>query len=340
MHKHLYWLFVILPLFAEAQDPQFSQYYANPLYLNPALTGNIASARAGVSYRRQWPAIDANFDTYTVYYDQYLPDVNSAVGLLLMHDRQGVAGLNSTSAHANYVYQMPLSNGLTVRPGISLGVFQRAVNTDNLKWGDQFDGSGFSGITSEDLSNYDPVYQFDLSLGGLVYTPFWWAGASWSHINEPAYTFIDQPSDLAKLPYKISVHGGYRIALPADEIRVGLDKFGRERSITPTFEFKYQNAFRQLSLGGYLTWEPLVVGLWYRGIPIGSNEVKNRSESAILMIGLLRSRYSIGYSFDYTLSSLRIATGGAHEVTFAYQFKMGNPKKPPYNKRQVPCPDF
>ncbi|EMR01654.1 type IX secretion system membrane protein PorP/SprF [Cesiribacter andamanensis] len=45
------------PLFA--QDPQFSQYYANPLYLNPALTGNGSAGRVGVNFRQQWPSIDA-----------------------------------------------------------------------------------------------------------------------------------------------------------------------------------------------------------------------------------------------------------------------------------------
>jgi type IX secretion system PorP/SprF family membrane protein len=340
MLKHLRWLLLLVPSLSWAQDPQFSQYYANPLYLNPALTGNIPSARAGLSYRTQWPQLDqASFDTYTFYYDQFLQDYDSGIGLLLMHDRQGVVGLSSTSAHANYAYQLPLSNGMTLRPGISVGVIQRAVNTANLRWADQFSSGGFTQPTQEDLGIFDPIYQFDVSLGGMLYTPQWWLGASWSHLNQPDYSYGDNTGN-GNLPYKISLHGGYRIALPADEIRVGLDKFGRERSITPTFEFKYQGGFKQASVGGYLTWEPVVAGLWYRGIPIPGNEVRNQNEAAIFMLGLIKGRYTIGYSFDYTLSSLGIATGGAHEVTLSYQFKQGNPKKPPQNKRQIPCPHF
>lgn len=38
-------LFTVLCLFivaeVEAQDPQFSQFYANPIYLNPAFAGTI-----------------------------------------------------------------------------------------------------------------------------------------------------------------------------------------------------------------------------------------------------------------------------------------------------------
>jgi len=39
----------------KAQDPHFSQFYAAPLYLNPALAGTSAgNYRVGVNYRDQW----------------------------------------------------------------------------------------------------------------------------------------------------------------------------------------------------------------------------------------------------------------------------------------------
>ena len=39
---------------SNAQDIQFSQYYAAPLYLNPALAGINQIGRAGINYRNQW----------------------------------------------------------------------------------------------------------------------------------------------------------------------------------------------------------------------------------------------------------------------------------------------
>ncbi|WP_287060456.1 type IX secretion system membrane protein PorP/SprF, partial [Algoriphagus sp.] len=44
---------------AFAQDPQYSQYYAAPLYLNPAMAGGELTGRVGFNYRNQWPSIDA-----------------------------------------------------------------------------------------------------------------------------------------------------------------------------------------------------------------------------------------------------------------------------------------
>jgi type IX secretion system PorP/SprF family membrane protein len=324
-----------------AQDPQFSQYYANPLYLNPALTGNGTAGRAGVNFRQQWPSIDATFTTYTAYIDNYFADYSSGVGAILMHDRQGLAGMQSTSLHLQYAYQLPLTRKLTLRPGMGLGVIERRLDYSNLQFADQFNGSGFNaiGATSENLAGLDPFYQFDLNLGGMLYTPRLFVGLSANHLNRPGFSFNDDSNE--QLPVKYSVHGGYRIALRADAIRSEYDRFGRQRSITPTFEYKMQREFKQLSLGAYLTWEPLVVGLWYRGLPISAVEnVRNKNESAIVMIGLMHGKMNMGYSFDYTLSSLSMATGGAHEVSLVYNLQFNRNKKPPPNVRVIPCPDF
>ena len=46
-----------------AQDPQFSQFYANPVYLNPAFAGTARCPRVVLNYRNQWPGIPGNFVT-------------------------------------------------------------------------------------------------------------------------------------------------------------------------------------------------------------------------------------------------------------------------------------
>ena len=50
-------------LSAWAQDPQFTQFYANPLYLNPAFAGTVRCPRAVLNYRNQWPALTGTFVT-------------------------------------------------------------------------------------------------------------------------------------------------------------------------------------------------------------------------------------------------------------------------------------
>ena len=337
----LLYLFLTAP--AQAQDPQFSQFYANPLYLNPGLVGNVENARVGVNFRHQWPAIDANFTTFSAYFDYFLEDFNSGVGVLLMRDQQGLAGLNSTSLQLQYAYQLSLTEKLSFRPGITIGGIQRSINKDKLQFADQFNGTGFDpiGQSGEDLSGLKPIYQFDLGLGGVLYMPNAYLGASVSHINQPSFTFFEGEGNSSYLPYKLSVHGGYVISLEPDPLGRSYSQLGKERSITPTFEYKSQGDFRQMSLGAYLTYEPVVFGVWYRGLPVGGLEgVENNNEAAIFLLGLDTGDLNIGYSFDYTLSDLTINTGGAHEISANYHFRLSNKRRPPKNVRLIPCPEF
>ncbi|MEY3270304.1 MAG: hypothetical protein RIS89_402, partial [Bacteroidota bacterium] len=40
-----------------AQDPTFTQFYANPVYMNPALAGSSGCPRVALNYRNEWPQL-------------------------------------------------------------------------------------------------------------------------------------------------------------------------------------------------------------------------------------------------------------------------------------------
>jgi len=54
---------------AIAQDPQFTQFYANPLYLNPAFAGTARCPRVTMNYRNQWPVLTGTFVITSASYD-------------------------------------------------------------------------------------------------------------------------------------------------------------------------------------------------------------------------------------------------------------------------------
>ena len=104
-------LFTVLASFvligdAVAQDPQFSQFYANPLYLNPAFAGTARCPRLAMNYRNQWPGIPGNFVTYSASYDQHVDNMNGGLGVLVMNDRAGAGALTTTGASGIYSYQL------------------------------------------------------------------------------------------------------------------------------------------------------------------------------------------------------------------------------------------
>lgn len=327
-----------------AQDPQFSQFYAAPLYLNPALTGGTGQARAGINYRNQWPAIDANFTTMSAYFDYFIEDARSGVGIILNRDIEGLAGLRSLNVGLQYSYELQFSENLGFRPVAQIALYNRDINFNRLTFGDQFDpqtGEIINPATAEQFrTNFSKTF-VDLSLGGVLFTKSAWLGVAAFHLNQPNQSIIDENSPL---PIKLSVHGGFKYYMKPGVKGSGVYAQEAERSIAPVFQYRHQGEFDQLDLGLYYTAEPLVLGLWYRGVPFKQVNGFVNNESIVLLLGFTnigaKQALNIGYSYDYTISKLGAGSGGAHEFSMVYTWPMRDPRKPPRDKLVIPCPDF
>lgn len=338
--------FAIISLFgsitAFAQDPQYSQYYAAPLYLNPAMAGSELTGRVGFNYRNQWPSIDAKFTTFSAYYDTYLPDYNSGIGVMVMQDTEGAAQLRSTTISAIYSYELKLGENSYFRPGFQASYIRREIGFyENLVFANQINPSDPFGPTlpGTDIPGLgDPVSMLSLSLGGMFFTENFWIGAAAHHVNEPNQSFID---GLSPLPAKFSVHAGYRISLGQGSMRQDFTHLRKERYLTPTINYKRQGPFEQLDVGAYFYVEPIVFGVWYRGLPYKPVENQSNRDAIVMMVGLnLLSGLNIGYSFDYTVSQLGIQSGGAHEISLSWTLPNNNQGKPARRDTILPCPKF
>ncbi|MCD9014524.1 PorP/SprF family type IX secretion system membrane protein [Parachryseolinea silvisoli] len=337
-------LILVLEGAVTAQDPQFSQFYAAPLYLNPALAGGTNQARAGLNYRNQWPSIDANFTTLSAYFDYFIEDYNSGIGVILSQDREGLAGLRSLSLGLQYSYELSITKELGFRPGVQIGIFNRDVNFDKLTFGDQYDpntGQLISQQTAETFKTQSARTFVDLSFGGVFFTKSAWLGVSAWHLTQPNQSLIGEES---KLPVKLSLHGGFKFFMKPGTTGSGVYARKAERSISPAFQYRHQGEWDQMDLGLYFTFEPLVLGTWYRGVPFKKVGDAVNNESIVLLIGFTqigaKDAINIGYSYDYTISKLGTGSGGAHEFSLVYTWPMRNPRKPPKDKLMIPCPDF
>src|SRR6478609_1525807 len=255
-------LFFILALHGgvTAQDPQFSQFYAAPLYLNPAFAGSTGQARAGINYRNQWPAIDANFTTMSAYFDYFIEDKNSGVGMIINRDVEGLAGLRSLSIGLQYSYELYITKNLGFRPGAQVALFNRDINFNKLTFGDQIDpttGDFVNPNTAEQFNtNFSKTF-VDLSLGGVFFTKVAYLGIAAFHLTQPNQSIIDEDSPL---PVKLSVHGGFKFYMKPGAVGSGVYSREAERSIGPAFQYRHQGQFDQMDLGMYYTAEPIVLG--------------------------------------------------------------------------------
>ena len=93
---------------SNAQDPAFSQFYANPLYLNPAFAGAApkGAPRTNLNYRDQWPGIGRTFITTSVSYDKHIDKIGGGLGILVMNDRSGDGNIQLNSASLIYSYNL------------------------------------------------------------------------------------------------------------------------------------------------------------------------------------------------------------------------------------------
>lgn len=331
----LSFFFLSVVISSLAQDPEFSQYYAAPLYLNPAFTGTTNDHRFIANYRNQWPNVARGYSTYAFSYDFNLANLNSGFGFLATQDQAGSAGMRSTQFNFLYSYKWHISSKWIISSGLNFGYAVRSIDFNRLIFGDQlqFDNSGLTPSSDPSLYNLGAAHYFDFKAGALAYNKNFWLGFSAQHLNEPNRSLINQ---YAFVPMKISIHGGVRIPLYN-----GAFKLDRIPVLSPSFVYKRQANFEQLDVGAYLLYDPIVFGLWYRGIPVSKNADNSPSQdAAVIILGFQFSRLEVVYSYDFTVSKLGPASGGAHELALKYRLEIPVNQKSRKKDKFIPCPTF
>ncbi len=325
--------FIFIFLFATevcSQDIQYSQFYANPFYLNPAMAGSTELTRVGINFRNQWPALDQSFIAYSAYADHFSKKYNSGFGVIISGARESFSQSSTDEIGLVYSYRLRLGDKRFLHAGAQGSFLSRDVLFDQVILGTQLDidrgvivgepGEGFSGDSRFRAA--------DLNAGLLYYEEKFWLGVSAFHLLKPQISYLEINSN--RLPIKYSLHGGVRFNLGPGNINDYFNNTDQERSVAVAFNYKSQGAFDQLDIGAEFYFEPLVLGFWYRGLPSKYNLPNN--ESLIGLIGIeFESGLDFGYSYDYSISKLgQRVSGGAHEVSVRYVFSTQDPSKKYY----------
>ncbi len=305
-------------LSAHAQDPQFTQFYANPLYLNPAFAGTARCPRVALNYRNQWPALSGTFVTTSASYDQDVRGLMGGLGLLVTSDQAGKGTLNTTTVSGIYSYTQAVSRKFSIKAGFQATYFQKSLDWNKLTFGDMIDPRRGFIYATNDVPRGGSVGNADFSAGILGYTDVFFVGFAANHLTEPNESLIVGTS---KMPMKLTAHGGAAIPLGMR------GKYGEAKTkLSPNILYQQQAAFRQLNLGLYVDHGPIMAGLWYRS-----------RDAFIALIGFHTEHLKFGYSYDVTTSKLTTATAGSHEISLTLQFDC---KKKRRRVRTVPCPTF
>jgi len=319
----------------KAQDPQFSQYYAAPLYLNPGFTGTTDQQRLVVNNRIQWPNLPYAYTTYAASYDIFVDELRSGFGFLVTTDKMGSASWRTTTASLLYSYKVKLTDKIVFSPGLSFGYGINGLDRNKLIFGDEVQYS------ASPTQTINPAFQrlgnqqyFDFGSGFLLYSKNIWFGASFSHINQPNLSILNEVN---RLPMKTTLHAGMKIPLYN-----GPRTIDRISYLTPSIIYMVQGPFNQMSLGVNYHIDPISIGFWYRGKPYQKNSLGTINQDALIFtMGLYLKNFTVGYSYDFSISALSTSSGGAHEISLLYEF-VSKPLHRGVKKRNrlIPCPSF
>ncbi len=293
---------------AKCQDPEFSQFYANPLNMNPAFAGTNVYQRAVFNYRNQWPNQGNTFVTYNFTYDSYLKSMKGGLGFQLLYDRELNGVINSVNSSFFYSYHVKAGDDLFFTGGLQAGFIYKQFNTSSLIFPGMIDQGtgdiiGQYPIPVEDGNKLIP----DLSFGIAGQDKDTYFGIAVHHLTQPSLSIIEG-DQLGKLPMKITLHAGSMLH------KYHRMLLSREFTLSPNMIYQQQGSFKQLNFGLYMIEKSVTFGAWYR------NNLSIRPDAAIAMIGYTEEKFRFGYSYDYSLSNLGAYSHGSHELSVIFFF--------------------
>lgn len=323
----LFFAICFLAIQSQAQDPHLSQFYASPVSLNPAFSGaGICGARFNMNYRNQWPGISNSYQTYMVSYDQALPAYKSGIGVLVSNDVAGDGLLTTRSIALAYSYRVQLNKHLNLQLGMQGTYIQRSIDFSKLKFRDQIDKyAGFIYQTSEVLPQNSISFP-SLTSGVLLYNESFYAGLSVHHMNQPYQSFYGNTGPGTVLPTRYTMHGGIKFSR---KIRGRFDPSTWQFS--PNILLMVQAEFTEMNLGFYARKNGLTSGIWFR--QTGAN-----ADAVIFLLGYELNSFKFGYSYDASVSSIRPAATGSHEISLGFTLCRSKGPKPKTSSNI--CPSF
>lgn len=320
----LFTIFFLSGRFTYGQDPVFSQFYFNPVYLNPAYAGAGKYIRFGLIYKNQWVGLNMPYSTYGVSYERTIQRYkNNGMGVNIVSDVEGNGTFVSTNVDLIYSYGFKPSYNSQLRFGLQTSALMRNRNYSNLIFPDMIDAvgevDGASGLTGTTTWNYD------ISLGAVGEWSNFYGGVAVHHILEPIE--LRTANRTAYIPRKYTVHVGGEFNL------YRWYRFRDELLLSPNIVFIKQGKFDQLNIGAYLSRTNFIVGVWLR------ENLSFNTHSYILTAGYADDGFRVGYSYDFSIlqHGLRGLPTSSHEVTLGWNFQY---KKDKRKYRYMKCPKF
>ncbi|MBX3238617.1 MAG: PorP/SprF family type IX secretion system membrane protein [Chitinophagaceae bacterium] len=307
-------------------DPHFSQYFIQPMFLNPALTGAIeGDYRVSAIWRSQY---NNTFNTQGVAAEM-VTNKNLNIGLNVLNQMSSGGAYNFTNAQLSVAYTGIRFNNHFVTMAMQAGMLNRRFNVNKLQFGDQWlPGIGFDhNLPTTEVFTKPSASAFDAGAGILYYdaTPDrsvnLFAGAAAFHLTQPQDPFISGTSENGKLPIRYSAHAGARI-LVNDFV-----------NLVPNVLYMRQGNAEEKMVGAYLQ----IKANEKTDLMLGANW--RMGDAASPFGGFYYNGFTVGISYDVTASTkdAMAINRNSLEVSLSYTWWR---KKATVETKPFFCPRF
>ena len=331
-----------------AQDPVFSQFYANRVYLNPAFTG----VEKGITYtalaRSNYTAVQGGYNTIYASADVQEPFIRSGLGISVWRDVVEASNFTTSNAALNYSYRLPLTGDLALFQqdlliGFRGGIAQRSVDWNKLTFLDQYDAVHGNVRPTSAVPITNRVAFFDADAGVVWRSSYRLrgnrdlrstAGFSVAHLTQQDESLLGLPT---RRPIRLTLHAGTELPVVWSELG------NHEISWSPNFKIEYQPDLLLVTYGVFAYYEGGFMGFFYQN----QNPLfDNRNTNALIFNAGWRwdlennRSLLIGYSYDANVSGLSTATGGSHEVSVRCNFANFQlfKRRKAGERQALPCP--
>jgi type IX secretion system PorP/SprF family membrane protein len=305
----------------------------NPVYLNPALTGNFEGDwRFSGNQRSQWRSVSRPFNTIALSAenreDWILPGLYH--GISFFHDAAGDGNyrtieLNISSAYDIY---LDLDSAHIITPAIQFGFNHRRIDFSQLNFDNQFNGYYFDPDLPT-METFQTASRTGMTLAlGMAYK---WeleprkklvAGLGWFNIPQSGQSFYG--NELIKRDRRVAIHAK------------GVYDLNFEWDLQPGIFMQFQGTYKEIVFGSNARYiykdkkgEYIApyAGLWFR----------NR-DAIYAVAGAYYNNWIAGISYDINLSQLAPASNIRGGLEFSLQYIL-NVFKPENIQHRI-CPDY
>lgn len=317
---------------ANAQDPNFSQFIASPLSINPALTSNGESSwRAMSNVRTQWIGIGSSYITQSLSVDGKLKKLDDdnylGIGGMVIAEKAMDGIFKSTYININTAYHLSLDNkgnGLAV----GLGYINNNTRIDfsQLSFDQQLSSIGFDRTLPAGEPSLSNATSFSSACAGIMYTydndnTFLNLGAAGYRFVKSNRSVLDDKTQYISPRYDIHADFGTalndRVNLNVSAVHM-IQNGTSNTSIGTSFGLvQNSNDFNSEQL------RMLNLGMFYK---VGN--------AIIPYVGYNYNAFQFGFSYDVNVSSVKSGSMSARsfEISFMYRgFSSSNLKTGRYH---------